>query len=721
MNHKLILILIFFLLTVFGSLLYAEDYIEASRIILDSRDSIPLVDHWKYKGGDDPGWADSDFDDSDWKQIDTAKIALIPKDEWDGYGWFRLHLIVDSSLFNKRASLNIFQFGASEIYLNGKLIKTFGEFGKNKENSEELHLTLVPPLELILDTTMHQVLAVRISNFLSQTGFHEAGFLMVLRDANKSYANYIFRYSVGRSHQMFFSGLAMAFFIIALLMYVFPPRTKKNLLFVFVTMGITGLCYFPAQVAVITSAQTVFWYYNLFKISVLLSCFFSLWFLYSLFYKKLPRQFWPLLGIAVIVFIGIMYVSLTLIYATGLLFLAEMTRVVIWSVFRKRHYSWIIGIGFLIFILAASFQMLQDLGVITTLKSDFYWYYLYGIFALLICDAIYLAKQFSVTTLDLEEQLYHVKQLSAKTIEQEKRAKEQELKEQFLQKEIEYQKKELEEARKLEKALADLEAANREIRAAQSQLVQSEKMASMGMLVAGVAHEINTPVGALCSMHNTLMRAVEKLNQEIDAGCEQDCLKKENLIKYLNIINDANKVIDSGAERVSTIVKRLRSFARLDESQLKEADINKGLEDTLILVHHELKYDIEVVKEYGKIPLIPCFPGELNQVFLNLIINGRQAIIGKGRITIKTWQADQQVCIEISDTGEGIKPENMERIFDPGFTTKGVGVGTGLGLSICYQIIKSHKGDIRVESTGGQGTKFTISLPVNLDSLLGNN
>jgi len=264
----------------------------------------------------------------------------------------------------------------------------------------------------------------------------------------------------------------------------------------------------------------------------------------------------------------------------------------------------------------------------------------------------------------------------------------------------------------------DLEKANKELKDTQAQLAQSEKMASLGMLVAGIAHEINTPVGAISSMHDSLTRGINKLKEEVARACfkEEDKKRFDNLFK---IVEEATRVINSGAERVGTIVKRLRSFARLDEAELKTVNIHEGIEDTLALVHHELKHDIEVVKKFGKVQPIPCFPGQLNQVFLNLIVNARQAIKGKGKITIATHTENAKIFIEISDTGAGITKENLARIFDPGFTTKGVGVGTGLGLSICYQIIKSHLGDISVKSELGQGTTFTITLPTNLDKLIG--
>ncbi len=284
-------------------------------------------------------------------------------------------------------------------------------------------------------------------------------------------------------------------------------------------------------------------------------------------------------------------------------------------------------------------------------------------------------------------------------------------------------------SQKLEEAKAELEEYSRtlehkveertrEVREKQTQLVQSSKMASLGSLVAGVAHEINTPVGAISSMHNTLVRAVEKVKAELESCLAENREEKARILSSLQIVDDANKVIASGTDRVIDIVKRLRSFARLDEAELKEADINEGLEDTLAIIHHEIKHNITLHKNYGDIPGISCFPGHLNQVFLNIFINAKQAIKEKGEISITTYAQDSKVFVEIKDSGEGIPQERLDRIFDPGYTTKGVGVGTGLGLSICYQIIQDHLGEIKVESESGKGTTFTVILPMDLEKRL---
>ncbi len=272
----------------------------------------------------------------------------------------------------------------------------------------------------------------------------------------------------------------------------------------------------------------------------------------------------------------------------------------------------------------------------------------------------------------------------------------------------------------MKEVVEDLEKTNQNLKITQAQLVQSEKMASLGSLVAGIAHEINTPIGAVSSMYDTLSRTLENLRDIVESKCSIDYEQMPELKSAFKIIGDSNRVIRSGTERVTNIVKRLKSFARLDEAELKTVDIHEGLEDTLTLIHHEIKHNITVIRNFGNIPPISCYPSQLNQVFLNLLINSKQAIKGKGTINLTTFAENNRVYIEIKDSGIGIPKENLTKIFDPGFTTKGTGVGAGLGLSICYQIIQDHRGEIKVESNMGKGTTFTIILPMDLKNILEN-
>ncbi|MFQ5667223.1 MAG: ATP-binding protein [Candidatus Binatia bacterium] len=254
------------------------------------------------------------------------------------------------------------------------------------------------------------------------------------------------------------------------------------------------------------------------------------------------------------------------------------------------------------------------------------------------------------------------------------------------------------------------------LRDTQAQLVQSEKMAALGDLVAGVAHEINTPLGAVASNTDLISRALAKAHEAFGAAAPADKVRAllDKAARMTNVSRDA-------CQRIGQIVRSLRNFARLDEAERKPADLHEGLESTLTLVAHLLKGRITLEREYGQLPPVPCYPNQLNQVFLNVLVNAAQAIDGTGRITIRTrWVPGSSAAggtaasavVEITDTGRGIPPAMIKKIFDPGFTTKGVGVGTGLGLAICYRIVANHKGKIEVDSEVGEGTTFRIVLPV---------
>jgi signal transduction histidine kinase len=257
---------------------------------------------------------------------------------------------------------------------------------------------------------------------------------------------------------------------------------------------------------------------------------------------------------------------------------------------------------------------------------------------------------------------------------------------------------------------SELETTNRELRDTQVALVQSEKMASLGSLIAGVAHEINTPVGSINSNSDVTLRALEKLCEALDKAPPE--IKEDPVLKnVVEVLQSVGKINKTACERIVKIVRSLRNFARLDEAEQKLADLHEGIESTLTLVRHELKNRIEVVRDYGEIPEVECFPDQLNQVFMNILVNAAHAIEGNGKITIRTRTDGENVTIGFSDTGKGISPQNLPKIFDPGFTTKGVGVGSGLGLPICYRIVKEHGGRIDVQSELGKGTTFTVTLP----------
>ncbi len=261
--------------------------------------------------------------------------------------------------------------------------------------------------------------------------------------------------------------------------------------------------------------------------------------------------------------------------------------------------------------------------------------------------------------------------------------------------------------------LRKLQATLRKLTETQTQLVQSGKMAALGNLVAGIAHEVNNPVSAVVSASDVLDRGLTKVSHILQNAESTENLKdNRQLSKTISLLNRNNQSILTGSQRVAEIVQKLKDFAGLDEAHFQRADIHEGLESTLTLIRHELGDNIEVQKEYGQLPQIECYPNELNQVFVNLLVNSAHAIEGKGTITIKTSTDERNVYVRIIDTGSGIPPENLHEIFDPGFTTKGAGVGIGLGLSISRNIVEKHHGNIHIDSQVNSGTTFTIDLPI---------
>lgn len=275
-----------------------------------------------------------------------------------------------------------------------------------------------------------------------------------------------------------------------------------------------------------------------------------------------------------------------------------------------------------------------------------------------------------------------------------------------------------------------------EYKRAQAQLIQSEKMASVGQLAAGVAHEINNPTGFVSSNLKTLsdyqddisalVKEYRKLISELKDTISKDDLPSsiaeqvegivglEAEVDVDFILNDIHDLIDEckeGTERIKKIVIDLKDFAHPGEDKVQETDINKGIESTLNVVWNELKYKAKVTKDYGDLPIVRCYPQQLNQVFVNLLVNAAQAMEDQGEIKISTRVCGGSVEVKISDTGSGIPEENIPKLFDPFFTTKEVGKGTGLGLNVAYNIIEKHKGTIDVESAVGKGTTFTIRIP----------
>jgi two-component system NtrC family sensor kinase len=240
--------------------------------------------------------------------------------------------------------------------------------------------------------------------------------------------------------------------------------------------------------------------------------------------------------------------------------------------------------------------------------------------------------------------------------------------------------------------------------------VNSAKLMTLGRLVAGVAHELNTPMGALNSNHDTLKRAIGRL-QDILADEVVEPNELNEVRRIVAALNGVLRVNDLAIDRMRGLVTSLRSFGRPDRAQLERVQVRELIDSALALLRHETADRIEVRTEYAPLPPIEVYPQQLGQVFMNLLLNAVQAIPGRGSVTVRTTQVPGGINVVVSDTGSGIAPENLKRIFEPGFTTKGDRVGMGLGLLIAQQILDQHRGRMTVESTVGQGTTFTIYIP----------
>ena len=284
---------------------------------------------------------------------------------------------------------------------------------------------------------------------------------------------------------------------------------------------------------------------------------------------------------------------------------------------------------------------------------------------------------------------------------------------------------------KLDLEARNLELASRqaELEQLQMQMVQSEKMASLGKLAAGVAHELNNPAGFIFGNMGILSECASGLKRlldyyqtiELPAGATVRANDIKQEIGYEELMTDLSSIIADcleGAERIRDVVQNLRIFSRLDEAEFKKVDLHEGIDSTVrLLSRFYHSGSITLRRDYAELPPVDCYAGQLNQVWMNLLGNAAQSINGRGEVLIKTTLENETVSITISDTGSGIAPEHLNKIFDPFFTTKPIGEGTGLGLSTSFGIVERHGGNIKVESRVGEGATFVITIPVHAKRL----
>ena len=668
-----------------------------------------LFASWKYHPGDRPEWADPEFDDDSWDTLDSLQTWLQPEMQapvgWKGSGWFRLHLRVDSSLRDRLLALVYAQTGAAEIYLDGELIVALGQVGRDGETEEIRPLGQNNPkiIPIRFSHGADHVLAVRYSNFRA-LGYANpevgSGFQMGLAELDHSIENKAALVRTMSVYQILF-GVPLAFALLHFLLFVFYPESRENLYYALYAISTAALIFSPLQTSFLSTSTSINLFLLTFKASLVLIILFGLRFLYYIFFGVSPRFFRVPLFIGILLLLFSWAIPVPYLYIFCLGFFLEMLRVVVVAMWRKKEGARIIGFGYTMFGLACTYQVLIDVGI---MRADYvYFPYIYGILMLMISMSVYLARDFARIHKDLKAQFVQVRELS---IHLERANQQLEEHSRTLEQKVE------ERTREVSEKNLELEGTLHQLRETQHQLVLQEKMASLGNLVAGIVHEINTPVGAINSMHDTLVRTIDRLKEMLGSVLPQEGAGNQKFQSFFSVIANANQVIASGTERVIDIVRSLRSFARLDEAEFQVADLHEGLESTLKLLHSQMGEDINVVKEYGDIKPIYCSPSQLNQVFMHLLKNAIQAIEGSGEIRLETFADASKVYVRVSDSGPGIPPEQLERIFDFGFAAKSSRVKMGFGLSTSYTIIQDHEGDIKIDSQVGKGTEVTISLPM---------
>ncbi len=360
-----------------------------------------------------------------------------------------------------------------------------------------------------------------------------------------------------------------------------------------------------------------------------------------------------------------------------------------------------------IFIVGISLLILS--GVIDILGTFFFvphvgGIFKYGAFFFMVIMAYLVERNFAEVTEQLTTQSEELRRTSQELVDANTKLEEYS---QSLEEKVE------EHTQHLEEKNQELAVTLENLTDMQGQLVIREKMASMGTLLAGVAHEVNSPVGAVSTAADVIQRCLSNIRQlQADGDRPYDPPVNGKFTRYLDMVKTNNDVIIDAGQRIGRIVKSLKNFARLDEAEFQKTDLHEGLDSTLILVEHLFKNRIEVDRQYGSLPKIYCYPNQLNQLFMNLFMNASQAIDGEGRITVRTEPVGSGVNIWVTDSGKGITEKDLDKIFEPGFTTGEAAAGKGLGLSICQNIVSKHCGYIDVESQPGEGSTFHVYLPV---------
>lgn len=700
----------------FGLIFFLPSYSQISDSNVFRIDTIPpegilLNKGWKFQSGDDPQWANPEFADDQWHPIDPSlDIRHIPELQNSSLYWFRLKFQIDSPLRNEPLAILLSQVGASEIYLDGKLLYKFGVISKSQISTKYL---LSDPLPVKMDSHLIHVLAVRYSyspkSFLVQ--LDPNGCLNII--LNTVAATFSNSRKVERL-SLIIKLVEMSLFLLVSLMSLylyFSYRAQKAykyfgiywlLLFTWAFLGQELASHF-ANTDLVSVVQLI-------SLAMLaLANVIGLNGTYLLYRQKKSKFYYMVIlwGLCFVVSFFFSYDwSLNFYIIYPLPCALEFLRATV--VAKKSKQA---GTNVLI-VTISLFCLLQLCLIFSFAVNALTLTYFFGFLSLIttaIGWSIFISGEFGRTAAALQGRVKEVEELSIKTIAQEQE-KQQILASQNEKLEIQVQ----ERTAQLTKSLADLKST-------QAQLIQSEKMASLGELTTGIAHEIQNPLNFINNFSDVNKELLLELTEEIAKGHYNDV---KEIAK--DVIDNEEKINNHG-KRADAIVKAMVQHSRTTRGEKEATDISRLADEYLRLAYHGFRekhksFEAKLETDFDdSIEKINVVPQEIGRVLFNLIINAFYAVNEKTKQNIRDYRAaiilstkklPDKCEISITDNGPGIRNSIKEKIFQPFFTTKPTGQGTGLGLSLAYDIVKAHGGEIRVESKEGEGANFTIELPL---------
>ena len=688
---------------------------------------------WFYHPGNDTAIIAADFDPAQWHPVDPGLPRNAFPEDWEGNGWFQTTLHVDSVLHGEQMAIGGRVAGAMEVYLNGRKVGSVGRIGTSAASEEDAGY--FEPVIFSFDSLATQHLMLRYSNHNYKPGWDKASVSgpvpagPILSLDKEALALQAYREVMDGQYHLAFTSMVRGGFLLALavlhflLLWFYPPAKLNGILglvllwlsLVSFSLYLAAPDYPPGEFIKYVQAEGVFGtLFNIFNV--------------YLAYRLIDKQWdiwWALFAAANVMFIGLLIIDPILYRGfAGIMFAVAITWAIgllVYARFRndKTELNLILAgyvIG-LILLIPRLFMIFFELEPILWAESSLM--LMAGILAIPLSYSTYFARDFARTHLSLERKLQENKRLAEENLN----------KEQENRRLIESRKQELEEevakrTSDLEKAYQNLEASHKELKATQEKLIHSEKMASLGELTAGIAHEIKNPLNFVNNFSGVTGELLEELREELNSGSyisTDDQQVEEDLFGLINDIETNIKTIEKHGNRADKIVKDMLQHSRGSAGDKQLTDINALVDEYTNLAYHAIRAQdqqvmVNIIREPDElVKEIEVVPQDLSRALLNIINNGLQASWehrGKqAQLIVGTRKSEEGVEIKIRDNGPGIPERDRDKIFEPFFTTKPAGDGTGLGLSLTYDIIKAHGGEIEVDTEEGSYTEFTVYLP----------